>query len=102
MQVTPLIWIITIAVTIAFFVYEFFAHVRKPHEPTIGESARWSAFYIGLALLFGVGIGMVSGWDFGGQYFAVQPMWSNEANGGSGGCAMARGTGPAPVPSTLP
>src|SRR5205085_1949413 len=69
-QVTPRSWIITIAVTIAFFVYEFFAHVRKPHEPTIGESARWSAFYIGLALVFGVGIGMVSGWDFGGQYFA--------------------------------
>ncbi|MBZ4487808.1 TerC family protein [Microbacterium sp. cx-55] len=70
MQVTPLIWLITIAVTIAFFVYEFFAHVRKPHAPTIGESARWSAFYIGLALLFGVGIGMVSGWQFGGEYFA--------------------------------
>ena len=70
MQVTPLIWIITIAVTIAFFVYEFFAHVRKPHEPTIGESARWSAFYISLALLFGVGIGMVSGWTYGGEYFA--------------------------------
>ncbi|MCS5498523.1 TerC family protein [Cnuibacter physcomitrellae] len=70
MQVTPLVWIITIAVTIAFFVYEFFAHVRKPHEPTIGESARWSAFYIGLALLFGVGIGVVSGWTYGGEYFA--------------------------------
>lgn len=70
MQVTPLIWIITILVTIAFFVYEFFAHVRKPHEPTIAESARWSAFYIGLALLFGVGIGVVSGWTFGGEYFA--------------------------------
>ncbi|MFE1646158.1 TerC family protein [Microbacterium sp. P01] len=70
MQVTPLIWIITIAITILFFVYEFFAHVRKPHEPTVGESARWSAFYIGLALLFGVGIGMVSGWTFGGEYFA--------------------------------
>ena len=70
MQITPLIWIITIAVTIAFFVYEFFTHVRKPHEPTIGESARWSAFYIGLALLFGVGIGVVSGWTYGGEYFA--------------------------------
>ncbi|BFM24500.1 tellurite resistance protein TerC [Microbacterium testaceum] len=70
MGVTPLIWIITIAVTIAFFVFEFFAHVRKPHEPTIGESARWSAFYIGLALLFGVGIGVVSGWTYGGEYFA--------------------------------
>ncbi|CAD6009148.1 TerC family protein [Agreia sp. COWG] len=70
MAITPLIWIITIAVTIAFFVYEFFAHVRKPHEPTIAESARWSVFYISLALLFGVGIGMVSGWNFGGEYFA--------------------------------
>ena len=70
MQITPVIWIITIAVTILFFVYEFFVHVREPHEPTIGESARWSAFYIGLALLFGVGIGVISGWTFGGEYFA--------------------------------
>lgn len=70
MNVSPLVWVITIAVTVAFFVYEFFAHVRKPHEPTIGESARWSAFYIALALLFGVGIGVVSGWTFGGEYFA--------------------------------
>ncbi|MBM7026712.1 TerC family protein, partial [Clavibacter zhangzhiyongii] len=70
MNITPTTWLITIAVTIAFFVYEFFTHVRKPHEPTIGESARWSAFYIGLALAFGVGIGATSGWDFGGQYFA--------------------------------
>jgi len=69
-NVTPAIWLITIAVTIAFFVYEFFVHVRKPHEPTIGESARWSVFYISLALLFGVGIGVFSGWNFGGEYFA--------------------------------
>jgi tellurite resistance protein TerC len=70
MQVSPLIWIITIAVTIVFFVYEFFVHVRKPHEPSIGESARWSVFYISLALLFGVGIGTLSGWTYGGEYFA--------------------------------
>lgn len=70
MDVTPLVWIITIAVTVAFFIYEFFVHVRHPHEPSIGEAARWSAFYIGLALLFGVGLGVVSGWQFGGEYFA--------------------------------
>jgi len=70
MGITPVIWIITIAVTIGFFVFEFFAHVRTPHAPSIGESARWSGFYIGLALLFGVGIGLVSGWGFGGEYFA--------------------------------
>jgi tellurite resistance protein TerC len=70
MGVTPLIWIVTIAVTVAFFIWEFYAHVRTPHEPTIAESAKWSVFYIALALLFGVGIGMVSGWQFGGEYFA--------------------------------
>ncbi len=70
MNVTPLVWFITIAITVAFFVFEFFAHVRKPHEPSIAESARWSAFYIGLALLFGVGVGVVSGWTYGGEYFA--------------------------------
>ncbi|MVA75473.1 TerC/Alx family metal homeostasis membrane protein [Auraticoccus sp. F435] len=70
MNVTLLVWAVTIAVTIAFFVYEFYAHVRKPHEPTLGESARWSVFYIGLALLFGVGVGVVSGWTYGGEYFA--------------------------------
>lgn len=70
MNVSLLIWTITIVVTIAFFVFEFFAHVRVPHEPSIRESARWSAFYIGLALIFGVGIGIVSGWNFGGEYFA--------------------------------
>lgn len=72
MDITPLVWIITIAVTIAFFVYEFFAHVRTPHEPTIAESARWSAFYIALALIFGVVIGFVPGWGwvYSGEYFA--------------------------------
>ncbi len=70
MHITPLIWIVTIAVTIAFFVYEFFAHVRRPHEPTVGESARWSAFYISLALLFGISIGVVAGWAPAGEYFA--------------------------------
>lgn len=70
MDVTPLIWIVTIAVTIAFFVFEFFAHVRTPHEPSIGEAARWSAFYIGLALVFGVVVGLVWGWDFGSEYYA--------------------------------
>ncbi|HWK77496.1 MULTISPECIES: TerC family protein [unclassified Microbacterium] len=70
MNITPLVWGVTILITVAFFVYEFFAHVRKPHEPTIAESARWSVFYISLALLFGVGIGVVSGWTYGGEYFA--------------------------------
>ena len=34
----------------------------------------------------------------GAYYFAVQPLWSNEANGGTGGCAVARGKGAWPAP----
>ncbi|MBV9486737.1 MAG: hypothetical protein JO246_11845 [Frankiaceae bacterium] len=37
-----------------------------------------------------------------GHQYAVQPMWSNEANDGAGGCAMKRGTGAFPVPGPLP
>jgi serine protease len=38
----------------------------------------------------------------GGNYYAVQPLWSNEANAGTGGCAVSRGTGAAPVPPVTP
>jgi len=34
----------------------------------------------------------------GRYYFAIQPLWSNEANGGAGGCAVSRGKGKFPVP----
>jgi tellurite resistance protein TerC len=68
---TPfIIWILTILFVLALLVFDFYSHVRTPHEPTIRESAIWSGVYIGIAVLFGVGIGVTSGWDLGGQYFA--------------------------------
>lgn len=69
MSVPLWIWLLTGAVIAGFFVFDFVSHVRTPHEPTIKESAWWSAFYIGLALAFG---GVVWGvWDgeHGMQYF---------------------------------
>jgi tellurite resistance protein TerC len=30
----------------------------------------WSGFYVAAGLLFGVGYGMLTGWDLGAQYFA--------------------------------
>ena len=53
MEVNALTWIITIVVIAGFFIFDFFAHVRTPHEPSMKESALWSLFYIGLACLFG-------------------------------------------------
>ena len=53
MEVNALTWAITIAVIAGFFVFDFYSHVKTPHEPTMKESAGWSVFYIGLSLLFG-------------------------------------------------
>ncbi|APT89075.1 tellurium resistance protein TerC [Corynebacterium frankenforstense DSM 45800] len=48
------IWAVTIVVILGFFVFDFYSHVRTPHEPSIKEAAWWSAFYVALALAFGV------------------------------------------------
>lgn len=53
MHVTPLTWGITIVVLLAFIIFDFYSHVRRPHDPTMREAAAWMLFYIGLACLFG-------------------------------------------------
>jgi len=70
MDVSLAVWLITLAVIAGFFVFDFFAHVRTPHEPTLKESGFWSAFYVGLALIFGVVVTYVWGGNYGGEYYA--------------------------------
>jgi tellurite resistance protein TerC len=64
------VWLVTAVGIVGLIVFDFFAHVRTPHEPTFRESAQWSIFYIVLALLFGVVVGTVWGWEFGTEYYA--------------------------------
>ncbi|KAF0847700.1 TerC family protein [Nocardia caishijiensis] len=70
MDVTTLEWVITAVVILGLFVFDFFAHVRTPHEPTFKESGIWSAVYIGLALLFGGYVAWKWGGTFAGEYYA--------------------------------
>lgn len=70
MQVTALVWGITIVVILGLFVFDFFAHVRTPHEPTFRESGFWSAVYIGIALAFGGVVAWKWGGTFAGEYYA--------------------------------
>ncbi|GEA84215.1 MAG: TerC family protein [Cellulomonas sp.] len=70
MDVPNVVWILTGVAVVGLIVFDFFAHVRTPHEPTFRESAWWSTVYIALALVFGVGLGVVAGWDLGAEYFA--------------------------------
>lgn len=70
MGVTAVVWVVTCLVILGLFVFDFFAHVRVPHEPTFRESASWSAIYVGLAVLVGIFIWWHWGGEYGGEYFA--------------------------------
>ncbi len=61
MHVELWVWVVSILVVIGLFFFDFYSHVRTPHEPTLKESAIWSAVYIGLAIVFGIGVWIV--WD---------------------------------------
>ena len=70
MEVTPLVWGLTIAAIVGLLLFDFVFHVRKAHAPTLREAAIWSGLYVGLALLFGVGVLVFGGTQAGSEYFA--------------------------------
>jgi tellurite resistance protein TerC len=66
----PLAWELSIALIVAMLLFDYFFHIRKAHVPTLPEAARWSAAYVGVALLFGGAVWMYGGRELGIQYFA--------------------------------
>lgn len=70
MDVPPFVWTLTIAGIIGLLAFDFFFHVRKAHTPTLKESATWSSIYVGIAVLFGLGVLLFGGTTMGTEYFA--------------------------------
>lgn len=70
MQVSLWIWLATIAGIIALLALSFFTHIRDAHEPSIKEAGAWTAFFVSLSLLFGIGLTLAWGWDRGVEFFA--------------------------------
>ena len=64
------IWLATIGGFAALFIFDFFAHVRKAHEPSFKEAAIWSIFYIVLACIFGGALWLVWDHTHGIEFFA--------------------------------
>lgn len=63
-------WGVTAAVVVILLVVDFLEHVRRPHEPTLRESATWSGAYVGVALAFGTLLWFVAGPTYGQEFFA--------------------------------
>ncbi|UBU10533.1 TerC family protein [Nonomuraea gerenzanensis] len=70
MHVSAAVWWLTILGIVGLLLFDFFFHVRKSHVPTLREASIWSALYVGIALLFGVGVWVFGGSEPGAEYFA--------------------------------
>lgn len=64
------LWVATIALYVVLFVIDLVIVGRRPHLPTTAECLRWLSLYVGIAILFGVGIGLGGTRDHAVQYFA--------------------------------
>src|SRR3954449_13161411 len=69
-QVSGLVWLLSVLGIIGLLLFDFFFHVRKAHVPSLGEAARWTAIYVAIALLFGLGVTVFAGGQRGAEYFA--------------------------------
>jgi len=65
-----LVWVLTILGIVGLLGYDFVFHVRKAHTPSLREASIWSAAYVGIAILFGVGVWVFGGPTMGSEYFA--------------------------------
>lgn len=71
MDVSFLIWSITIGAILVLVAVDLFTVSSKPHDVMFKEAAAWSIFYIGIAVGFGVWVWNYSGSVFGTEYFAA-------------------------------
>jgi tellurite resistance protein TerC len=70
MQVSGLVWTLTVAAILGLVLFDFVFHVRKAHVPSLREASIWSSVYVGMALLFGLGVLVFGGRAAGAEYYA--------------------------------
>ena len=70
MGVSTTVWVLTALITIGVLLVDVFVIGRHPHEPSMKESGRALAFFVGLAVLFGIGVWFFYGGRYGGEFFA--------------------------------
>lgn len=70
MNIHPYTWIVTVVVLVGVLVVDAVVIGRHPHVPTTKECLRLIGVYVGLALLFGLGVWYFSGVQFSMQFYS--------------------------------
>ncbi|MDI6104559.1 TerC family protein [Actinoplanes sp. NEAU-A12] len=69
MNVSAWVWIATLVALIAVLAVDLLIIGRRPHEPSMKEAGSWVAFYVGLALVFGIGVWLTAGGQAAGEFY---------------------------------
>jgi tellurite resistance protein TerC len=69
LNVSAWVWIATLVALVAVLAVDLLIVGRRPHEPTMRESSAWVAFYVALAILFGLGVWFVGGGRVAGEFY---------------------------------
>jgi tellurite resistance protein TerC len=70
MDVSPLVWVATVALVVGLILLDLVVVGRRPHHPSMAESTRWVTFYVVLAVLFGASIWIAEGQRYAGEFYA--------------------------------
>lgn len=70
MDVSPLVWCVSLGLAAAVLLVDVAVVGRRPHIPSTAECLRYLGVYIGLALAFAVTVGAVWGADPAGEFVA--------------------------------
>jgi tellurite resistance protein TerC len=64
------LWIASITLLVGLLAVDVFVIGRRPHEPSLRECSIAISFFIGLAVLFGVGVWIFAGGRYAGEFYA--------------------------------
>jgi tellurite resistance protein TerC len=69
LNVSAWVWIATLVALVAVLAVDLLIVGRRPHEPSMKEAGGWVAFYVGLALAFGLGVWALAGARYAGEFY---------------------------------
>src|SRR3954467_1970953 len=69
MAVDGFVWGLTLVGLLGVLFVDLMFVARRPHEPSLREAAIWVSVYVGMALLFGLGVWATSGAGYAGQFY---------------------------------
>jgi len=69
LNISAWVWVATLVSLVAVLAVDLLIVGRRPHEPSMKEAGGWVAFYVGLAVLFGLGLWLFAGGVPAGEFF---------------------------------